>query len=453
MTTHTLNITMIGTGYVGLVSGASFAELGFNVTCMDIDAEKIRKLKEHGEIPIYEPGLEEMVQRNIDAGRLHFTTDLAACVPQSDVVFIAVGTPQDEDGSADIKYVLAAAGDIANHMQGYTVVVNKSTVPVGTGTRVHNHIKSVNPEANFDVVSNPEFLREGVAVDDFLKPDRVVVGVPNALSLAVMKELYEPLTEKGATLVVTNRESSEIIKYAANAFLATKITFINEIAALCDAVGADVQDVSYGMGLDTRIGNRFLQAGPGYGGSCFPKDTHAIAKTAKDFNCPLPLVEQTITSNQQVKEQMVTRIVNACGGSVKGKTFAVLGLAFKAGTDDMREASALTILPALVEQGATVQAYDPAAMERAQQLMPQLSYVNSAEEALKGANAAVILTEWPEFATLNLSQIAQNTADSMLIDLRNLYDGKEAQQAGLDYVCIGRSYTGQKAATSTSCAA
>jgi UDPglucose 6-dehydrogenase len=429
---------MIGTGYVGLVSGASFAELGFQVTCMDVDEVKIRRLQDKGEIPIHEPGLEEMVRRNMQTGRLKFTTDLGTTVPQSDVVFIAVGTPQDEDGSADMRYVLQAARDIAPHLQGYTVIVNKSTVPVGTGQRVAEVVKQTNPDAKFDVVSNPEFLREGCAVEDFLKPDRVVVGVPNALSLAVMKQLYAPLMDQGIPLVSTNRETSEIIKYAANAYLASKITFINEIAALCDAVGADVQDVSLGLGLDRRIGSRFLQPGPGYGGSCFPKDTHAIAKTAQDYGCPLTLVEQTIEANRQIKQAMAERIVHAFGGKVKGKRLAILGLAFKAGTDDMREAPALEILPKLAEMGADIHAFDPAAMPRAKELMPELSYHEDIWQAVEHADGAVILTEWPTFKDIDLTRLAQTLANPLLIDLRNLLNPGKVAAAGLEYHCIGR---------------
>ncbi|MDD9911460.1 MAG: UDP-glucose/GDP-mannose dehydrogenase family protein [Alphaproteobacteria bacterium] len=448
-----LSITMIGTGYVGLVSGTSFAELGFQVTCVDIDAEKIRKLKEHGEVPIYEPGLEKIVRKNMEAGRLDFTTDLSTCVPSSDVVFIGVGTPQDEDGSADMKYVLQAAKDIAKHLQSYTVIVNKSTVPVGTGQRVEDTVREVNSTAEFDVVSNPEFLREGAAVKDFLEPDRVVVGVPNTKSQAVMVELYKPLTNQGAPLLITNRESSEIIKYAANAFLATKITFINEMAALCDVVGADIQDVSKGMGLDSRIGNKFLQPGPGYGGSCFPKDTNAIAKTAKDVGTRLPLVEATITSNQAVKKQMTDRIIQACSGNVSGKKIAILGLAFKAGTDDMRDASSLTVLPELNKQGANIYAYDPAAMPPAKELMPQLTYCKDMQSAVESADAVVILTEWEEFKDMDLEKLATAMKGNILIDLRNMISPNVAVEKGFEYSCIGRSFLGSNKSSGKNVAA
>ncbi|PZP39383.1 MAG: UDP-glucose 6-dehydrogenase [Pseudomonas fluorescens] len=428
---------MIGTGYVGLVSGTCFAELGFNVTCVDVDQSKIDNLKNSGIIPIYEPGLEEMVRRNAKAGRLHFTTDLASVVPDSDAIFIAVGTPQDEDGSADLQYVQAAAAQIAPHLKGYTVIVNKSTVPVGTGALVEDLIRKTNPTAEFDVTSNPEFLREGEAVADFIKPDRVVVGVETERAAAAMAAIYKPQTDQGAPLHITNRASSELIKYAANAFLATKITFVNELIALCDKVGADILSVSRGMGMDSRIAPRFLQPGPGYGGSCFPKDTNALAKTARDHGVRLNLVEETITTNQQIKEQMATNIASIMG-DVKGKTIAVLGLAFKANTDDMRDASSLTILPKLQSLGATVVAYDPAAMPRAKQLMPNITYANSSEEAIKGADATVILTEWADFRTLDLNTLKSAQAKPVLIDLRNLFTRAEANSAGLEYHALGR---------------
>lgn len=431
------HLTMIGTGYVGLVSGTCFADLGFKVTCVDVDQTKIDNLKNEGIIPIYEPGLEEMVKRNVQAGRLTFTTQLSEVVGSTDAIFIAVGTPQDEDGSADLKYVEAAARQIAPHLQGYTVIINKSTVPVGTGKLVEDIIRSVNPTAEFDVTSNPEFLREGEAMGDFVKPDRVVVGVENARAQAMMEAIYKPLTDNGVPLHVTNRASSELIKYAANAFLATKITFVNELIALCDKVGADILSVSRGMGMDSRIAPRFLQPGPGYGGSCFPKDTNALAKIARDNGMRLNLVEETISTNQQIKENMADLIVKATGG-VKGKTIAVLGLAFKANTDDMRDASSLTILPRLTDLGAKVVAYDPAAMPRAKQLMPGISYAESTEAALKGADVAVILTEWADFRTLDLKQLKSSLATPMLIDLRNLFTSTEAKAAGLEYIPLGR---------------
>lgn len=431
------HLTMIGTGYVGLVSGTAFAELGFKVTCVDVDQTKIDNLKNSGIIPIYEPGLEEMVRHNVQAGRLHFTTNLAEVVGDSDAIFIAVGTPQDEDGSADLQYVEAAARQIAPHLKGYTVIVNKSTVPVGTGKLVEDLMRSVNPEADFDVTSNPEFLREGEAVGDFIKPDRVVVGVENERAEQMMAAIYKPLTDQGVPLHVTNRASSELIKYAANAFLATKITFVNELIGLCDKVGADILSVSRGMGLDSRIAPRFLQPGPGYGGSCFPKDTNALAKTARDHGVQLRLVEETITTNQLIKENMTDRIIKAVG-NVDGKTIAVLGLAFKANTDDMRDASSLTILPKLASLGAKVIAYDPAAMPRAKQLMPTLTYAESTEEALKGADVAVILTEWADFRTLDLASVKASLAQPVVVDLRNLFTGAEMKLAGLQYHPLGR---------------
>lgn len=435
------NLTMIGTGYVGLVSGTCFAEMGFHVTCVDVDAGKIAALKDKGIIPIYEPGLEELVRKNVAAGRLTFTTKLADAVPQADAVFIGVGTPQDEDGSADLQYVEAAARDIAQHLQGYTLIVNKSTVPVGTGSRVEAIIKQANPGASFDVASNPEFLREGEAVDDFLKPDRVVVGVESPAAEAMLRALYKPLTDNGAVLHVTNRASSELIKYAANAFLATKITFINELISLCDKVGADILSVSKGMGLDSRIAPRFLQPGPGYGGSCFPKDTNALAKTARDNGINLALVETTIRRNEQLKSEMADRIQAALEGGAKGKTLAILGLAFKANTDDMRDASSLTIIPALTKAGAKVKAYDPQASSHAQRLMAPsdaLTYVNSLEDALQGADAAVILTDWADFRGLDMDALKKALKTPMLIDLRNMYDPAQVRAEGIRYIPLGR---------------
>lgn len=435
------NLTMIGTGYVGLVTGTCFAEMGFNVTCVDIDQAKIDNLKNHGIIPIYEPGLEELVRKQVKAERLHFTTNMAEAVPEADAVFIAVGTPQDEDGSADLKYVEAAAKQMAPHLSGYTLIVNKSTVPVGTGKLVEDILRRHNPKADFDVASNPEFLREGEAVGDFMKPDRIVAGVENERAAAVITALYEPLTKQGAPLHITNRASSELIKYASNAFLATKITFVNELIALCDKVEADILSVSQGMGMDSRIAPRFLQPGPGYGGSCFPKDTHALAKMGRDNGVRLNLVEETITSNQQIKEQMAERIT-AIMGEVKGKTIAVLGLAFKANTDDMRDASALTILPQLVAQGAKVVAYDPEAMPRAKQLLQGIHYAGSIQEAAQGADATVILTDWADFKRLDLKSLKTWQASPLVIDLRNIFTPAAAQAAGLKYYPLGRPVAG-----------
>tara|TARA_R110000868_G_scaffold218576_1_gene468917 strand:+ start:66874 stop:68217 length:1344 start_codon:yes stop_codon:yes gene_type:complete len=433
----TPRITVIGTGYVGLVSGTCFSEMGMDVTCVDIDAEKIRKLKEENIIPIYEPGLDEMVARNQKAGRLHFTTDLSTCIPDSDAVFIAVGTPQDEDGSADMQYVLQASADIAKYLTGYTVIVNKSTVPVGTGVRVEARMKEVT-DAEFDVCSNPEFLREGAALDDFMKPDRIVVGCPNEKSANIMRAIYKPQTDEGYTLLITNRESSELIKYAANAFLATKITFINEIAALCEKVGADVMNVSKGIGLDSRIGSKFLQPGPGYGGSCFPKDTNALAFQGVESGIKQTVVEQTIKANEEIKKRLAAKVVSALGGSVKGKKVAVLGLAFKADTDDMRDAPSLTILSELEKEGAILKAYDPEAKEQATWRLPSLNVVDSKDEALEGADIALILTEWAEFKEMDTGAVAASTTTNTIVDLRNLFDPEEMAKKGINYVCIGR---------------
>jgi UDPglucose 6-dehydrogenase len=432
-------ITVIGTGYVGLVSGTCFAEMGMDVTCVDIDAEKIRQLTEKSIIPIYEPGLEDMVKRNQNAGRLHFTTDLSTCVPNSDAVFIAVGTPQDEDGSADMQYVLQAAEDISKYLSGYTVIVNKSTVPVGTGVRVEKRIEETNSAAEFDVCSNPEFLREGAALGDFMKPDRIVVGCPNEKAAHIMKAIYKPQTDAGYTLLITNRESSELIKYAANAFLATKITFINEIAALCEKVGANVMSVSEGIGLDTRIGNKFLQPGPGYGGSCFPKDTNALAFQGQEFGAPQTIVEKTIEANENIKKRLTHKIQTALNGSVQGKKIAILGLAFKANTDDMRDAPALTILPELEKMGAQLLAYDPEAHEQAEWRLPNLNLVNSKEEALEGSDVAVILTEWDEFKTMDVVKVASSTSTNSIVDLRNLFEPSAMAQKGVNYYSIGRN--------------
>jgi UDPglucose 6-dehydrogenase len=432
------HLCMIGTGYVGLVSGTCFAELGFRVTCVDVDAKKIADLQTNGKIPIYEPGLTELVQKHAATGRLTFTTNLAEAVPAADAIFIAVGTPQGEDGSADLQYVAAAARQIAPHLKGYTVIVNKSTVPVGTGKTVEDIIRTTNPSAHFAVVSNPEFLREGEAVPDFLKPDRVVVGTETAEAAAFMAELYKPLTDQGAVLHSTNRASAELIKYASNAFLATKITFINELIPLCEAVGADILSISKGMGLDARIAPRFLQPGPGYGGSCFPKDTHALAKIGQDAGVRLSLVEETIAANQRVKEAMVPLIAKALGGSVQGRTVAVLGLAFKANTDDMREASCLTILPALQAAGARVVAFDPVAMAHAAPMLPGVRMVGSLNEAVQGADAAVVLTEWAEFRAMDLHQLKSQLKTPHLIDLRNIFTPQQVRAAGLTYTALGR---------------
>ena len=433
-----MRVAMIGTGYVGLVSGACFSEFGTQVTCVDKDAGKIARL-ERGEIPIFEPGLEDLVQTNASAGRLTFTTDLASAVAAADIVFIAVGTPSRRgDGHADLTYVYAAAREIGRAMSGYTVVVTKSTVPVGTGRKVHEILSEVAPEGSFDVVSNPEFLREGSAIGDFMRPDRVVIGSDSERAAEVMSQLYRPLYLIEKPILHTSLETAELTKYAANAFLAMKITFINEIADLCEQVGADVQDVAKGIGLDGRIGRKFLHAGPGYGGSCFPKDTLALVKTAQDFGAPIDLVETTVAVNDRRKRQMARRIVEACGGSVEGKTIALLGLTFKPNTDDMREAPSLEIVPALQEAGAKVRAFDPEGMEEAAKLLEGVIYCEDAYEAMEGADALAILTEWNAFRNLDLGQVKKLLKEPVFVDLRNVYDTASMLEAGFRYSSIGR---------------
>jgi UDPglucose 6-dehydrogenase len=434
-----MRLAMIGTGYVGLVSGACFAEFGPQVTCVDLDANKVDRLQ-RGEIPIYEPGLDALVARGVQAGRLHFTTDLAAAVRDADVVFIAVGTPSRRgDGHADLRYVEDAAAEIGRALQGYTVVVTKSTVPVGTGRRVAEIIREANTGAEFDVASNPEFLREGSAIEDFMRPDRVVVGTDSVRASEVMAALYRPLALREVPMVVTSLESAELTKYAANAFLATKISFINEIADLCEQVGADVQDVARGMGLDRRIGRTFLHPGPGYGGSCFPKDTAALVRTAQQARVSLRIVEAVVAVNETRKGSMASRIIAACGGSVRGETIGVLGLTFKPNTDDMREAPSLAILPALQDAGATVQVYDPAAMKEAVHLLPGVISRSSAYQVAEGAKALLLLTEWNEFRALDLSRMRNvMQPDPVLVDLRNVYRRDDVVAAGLGYVGIGK---------------
>ncbi|MFC2953973.1 UDP-glucose dehydrogenase family protein [Marinicaulis aureus] len=433
-----MRVTMIGTGYVGLVSGACFADFGHDVVCVDKDAEKIRKL-EAGEIPIYEPGLEALVAENVKAGRLSFSLDLAASTPNADAVFIAVGTPSRRgDGFADLSYVHKAAEEIAEVMDGYTVVVTKSTVPVGTGTEVEEIIRRVRPDADFSVVSNPEFLREGAAIMDFKKPDRVVVGAEDERAQKVMRELYRPLYLNETPIVFTNRATSELIKYAANAFLATKITFINEMADLCEKVGANVQEVARGIGLDGRIGSKFLHAGPGYGGSCFPKDTLALVRTAQVYDSPTKIVEAVVEINNERKKKMASRVINACGGSLEGKTVAVLGLTFKPNTDDMRDAPSLDIVPALKAAGAKVRAFDPAGMHEAQGLLKDIDYVDGPYKTLEGADAVVIITEWDEFRALDLERVKSMMKTPIMIDLRNIYRPDEMAEVGIAYHSIGR---------------
>jgi len=429
---------MIGTGYVGLVSGACFAEFGPTVTCVDVDAEKVERLR-RGEIPIYEAGLEALVNKGLSAGRLSFTTELAEAVRDADAVFIAVGTPSRRgDGHADLRFVEAAAVEIAKALTGYTVVVTKSTVPVGTCRKVAQIIRDAAPQADFDVVSNPEFLREGSAIGDFMRPDRVLIGAESERARAVMKQLYRPLYLNETPIVMTTLETSELTKYAANAFLATKITFINEMAELCEKVGANVQDVARGMGLDGRIGKKFLHAGPGYGGSCFPKDTIALARTAQEYGAPARIVETVIQVNETRKGAMASRVLKACGGFVRGKTVGVLGVAFKPNTDDMRDAPALSIVPALQDAGATIRAYDPAAMHEAASMLPGVQWCDDPYEVAAGADVLVLITEWNEFRALDLERVGQAMRVRVLVDLRNVYPPDEAVAAGFAYTGIGR---------------
>ncbi len=437
-----MRVAMIGSGYVGLVSGACFADFGHIVTCIDKDAGKIDRLN-RGEIPIYEPGLDRLVDDNKTAGRLFFKADAADAVREADAVFIAVGTPSRRgDGYADLSYVYAAAEEIASLMQGFTVVVTKSTVPVGTGDEIEAIIRRVRPDADFAVVSNPEFLREGAAISDFKRPDRVVIGTGDPRAEEVMRELYRPLSLNEAPLMFTSRRTSELIKYAANAFLAMKITFINEIADLCEKLDADVQQVARGIGLDNRIGSKFLNAGPGYGGSCFPKDTLALVRTAQSAGAPLRLIETTVAVNDARKRAMASRVSTALGadglpGSLSGKTIGVLGLAFKPNTDDMRDAPSLDIVPALQAMGATVRAFDPEAHE-ARQLLPDVQFTASPYEAVEGADAVVIITEWDQFRALDLERVKTLMRTPTLIDLRNIYKTEAMARLGFRYVSIGR---------------
>ena len=435
-----MNILVIGTGYVGLVSGTCFSEFGFQVTCIDKDEAKIARLKK-GEIPIYEPGLDDLVRRNLEAGRLCFDTDTERHVGQADVIFIAVGTPTRRgDGHADLTYVFAAAEEVAAHLSGYSVIVTKSTVPVGTGRHLQDVIAKANPQADFDIASNPEFLREGSAINDFMRPDRVVVGTESDRAITILRQLYRPLYLIETPILFASLETAELIKYAANAFLATKISFINQIADLCEAVGANVHEVAKGMGLDKRIGSKFLHAGPGYGGSCFPKDTLALVKTAEMHNIDMPMVEGVVHYNDQRKIAMATRIKKAMGGDIQGKKIAILGLAFKPETDDMRDSPALSILPQLVADGAQITAYDPAAMEEAKPLLPAaITYVKSALDTLHKADAVVVITEWNEFRAIPASVFTDLMAGRIMVDLRNLYEAAQMTEAGLEYHSIGRS--------------
>ncbi|MES1156561.1 MAG: UDP-glucose/GDP-mannose dehydrogenase family protein [Alphaproteobacteria bacterium] len=433
-----MRVTMIGTGYVGLVSGACFADFGHIVTCVDKDASKIERLQK-GEIPIFEPGLEDLVAQNVREGRLFFTTDPKDAIRQADAVFIAVGTPSRRgDGHADLSYVYAAAEGIADVMDGYTVVVTKSTVPVGTGDEVEAIIKKRRPDAEFSVVSNPEFLREGAAIDDFKRPDRVVVGASDQRARDLMRELYRPLYLNETPIVFTERRTSELIKYAANAFLAMKITFINEVADLCDAVGANVQEVAKGIGYDKRIGSKFLHAGPGYGGSCFPKDTLALMKTARDSGAPIELIETTVRVNMARKQAMAHKIVEAMGGNVKGKTIAILGLTFKPNTDDMRDAPALDIIPELQAEGALIKAFDPEGMKEAKGMLKDVTFASGPYECIAGADAVAIITEWNQFRALDLTRVKSTLKAPLVIDLRNIYNPAEMKSHGFTYVSVGR---------------
>ena len=435
-----MRIAMIGTGYVGLVSGACFSEFGHHVVCVDKDAAKIDALKA-GRMPIYEPGLEEVVADNVKAGRLSFTGDLVRSVTEADAVFIAVGTPSRRgDGHADLSYVFAAAEEIAAALDGYTLIVTKSTVPVGTGKRVEDTIRAIRADADFDVASNPEFLREGSAIEDFRRPDRIVCGVTSDRARTTLRELYRPLFLNETPMLFTSRETSELIKYAANAFLATKITFINEMADICEAVGANVQDVARGIGLDGRIGSKFLHAGPGYGGSCFPKDTLALLKTAEDVGAPSRIVEAVASVNEARKARMAQKIVKAFGG-VSGKTIAVLGLTFKPNTDDMRDAPSLVILPELTKQGARVRAYDPEGMSEAKKYL-DVEMCPDAYAALEGADGVVILTEWNEFRALDLKTAKRLLKTPLMVDLRNIYRPDEMAKAGYTYFSVGRPPVG-----------
>ena len=431
-----MRIAMIGTGYVGLVSGACFSEFGVDVTCVDKLHDKIERLNA-GEIPIYEPGLDMLVARNVESGRLHFTTELAAAVRGADAVFIAVGTPSRRgDGHADLSYVFDAAREIAEVAEGYLVVVTKSTVPVGTGRQVAEVISKTRPELDFDVASNPEFLREGSAIEDFMRPDRVVVGSNSERAFSVMDELYRPLSLNRTPVMRTTLETSELIKYATNSFLATKITFINQIADLCERAGANVQDVARGIGLDGRIGSKFLHPGPGYGGSCFPKDTLALVRTAQELGAPISIIESVVEANNKRKHAMADRIVHYLGDPA-GKTVAVLGLTFKPNTDDMRDSPSLAIVPELLRQGAAVRAYDPEGMEEAARMMDGMALCESTYDALEGADALVLVTEWNEFRSLDLKRAREIMNRPLVIDLRNIYSAADIERAGFEYHGIG----------------
>ena len=434
-----MKVAMIGSGYVGLVSGACFAEFGAEVTCIDVDKDKIKRLNQ-GDIPLYEPGLNELVVKNVKEGRLKFTDEYNNIIGDCDLIFIAVGTPSRHgDGHADLSYVYQAAKDIAPRLKGYTVIVDKSTVPVGTARNVKRIIRETNPGADFDVASNPEFLREGAAISDFMRPDRVVIGVESEQALGLLRELYRPLNLIETPIIATDLESAELIKYASNAFLATKISFINEMSVLCEAVGADVHAVAKGMGLDGRIGRKFLHAGPGFGGSCFPKDARALVRIAQENGVSSRIVESVMEVNEAQKARMISKIRKALDGDVSGKVIAVLGLTFKPGTDDMRDAPALSILPVLIEGGATVRAHDPHGMAEARKLLPgKIEYVDNMYNIFNGADAVVLLTEWNEYRGLDLERIKISMRSDKFIDLRNVYIPAQMQALRFDYYCVGR---------------
>ena len=432
-----MNIAVIGTGYVGLVTGACFAEFGTSVTCVDVDAEKIARLND-GQIPIYEPGLDQLVAKNKQAGRLSFTTDTRAAIEQSLVIFLAVGTPPKEDGSADLRYIDEAARDIARYMNGYKVVVTKSTVPVGTGEHLRRLISENQAgKYNFGIVSNPEFLREGAAIDDFMRPDRVVIGTRDEAAIAIMRDLYRPLYLIETPVVITSLEAAELTKYASNAFLATKISFINEIASLCDRIGCDVHDVARAMGMDNRIGRYFLHPGPGYGGSCFPKDTTALLSVAREYGADCLIVGAAVEVNERQRARMVEKIEALLGG-VGGREVAVLGLSFKPETDDMREAPSVEIIRALVEKGAKVRAYDPVAAEQARKVLPKIEYAEDEYAAAEGADCLVFMTEWNQFRALDMKRVRALMREPRVADLRNIYDPARMRELGFEYVGVGR---------------
>ena len=433
-----MNVAVIGTGYVGLVTGTCFAEYGVHVTCVDKDLEKIENLN-NGIIPIYEPGLDSMVNRNVKAGRLKFTTDLADAVHHALVIFIAVGTPPKDDGTADLRFVEEVAKEIAHTMDGYKVIVNKSTVPIGTGAWVTDVIKKHQPQPlGFDVVSNPEFLREGAAIEDFMRPNRVVIGANTDQAVAIMKDLYSPLYLIETPFVITNVESAEMIKYAANAFLATKISFINEIATLCEKVGADVHHVAKGMGLDRRIGQKFLHPGPGYGGSCFPKDTRALAGIAKEYGADIQIVESVIRVNQEQRQHCIDKVIDILDGDASGKTIGVLGVSFKPETDDIREAPAVDIVRTLKQQGSQIRVFDPVALENFKNLFPELVYCEDPYQVAKGCDVLVLITEWNQFRKLDMERMKTLLKTPNIVDLRNIYEPEQMRLKGFKYVCVGR---------------